>query len=271
MDLSFIILSWNSACYLNACFDSITQKCERESLDFEIIAIDNGSTDESRNIIQSYHQKDNNRYILIALETNRGTTYSRNLGLKIAKGKVICILDSDTEIGEGEFRHLLDHLVYNSEVGLIAPRLVLSDGTIQNSVKKFPTFVGKLLKIPRALFKIPSPNIDFYATDKLSPIQLVDTAISACWFFKRQLIDQVGLLDEKIFYSPEDLDYCIRTHKAGLKVIYWTDLTIIHHTQQISHRSPFSRVSLSHFSGLLYYFHKHGGWLTTSHLYKQPK
>ena len=212
------------------------------------------------------HLKTKTVFFLIPLSINHGTTYSRNLGLKKARSESICILDSDTEIHEGSLRSVLQRLSETPDIGLIAPRLVLTDGTLQHSVKKFPSFLGKLLKIPKAVFKIPSPNLDFYSDDTLSYSFEVDTAISACWFFRRSLLDRVGFLDENIFYSPEDLDYSVRIRKEGLRIIYWPELIIIHHTQQISHRNPFSKVSFSHLGGLIYYYRKHGGWFSTRHL-----
>lgn len=266
MELSFLILTWNSEKNINACLKSIFSKCEEENLIYEIIIVDNGSTDSTKNIIEIYRSARPENICIIYLDRNRGTTYPRNLGLQRARGRVICILDSDTEIREGAICMILKHLKANPAIGLISPKLMLTDGSIQNSVKKFPTFWGKLLKIPKAVFKIPMPDFDFYSNFPFTERKEVDTSISACWFFKRELLDVVGFLDEKIFYSPEDLDYCARIRKAGLKIIYWPDLIIIHHTQQLSHRNPFSNLSLSHFGGLLYYYRKHGGWISNRHL-----
>ena len=268
-DLSFVILTWNSESYLQRCFDSLIAKCQSERLAFEIIVVDNGSSDDSLTIFNRYKRDYPDTFELILLSENTGTTYSRNLGLKQARGNCICILDSDTQFADGNLAEVLQRLAEERQVGLIAPRLQYPDGTVQNSVKRFPTFWHKLSKLPKALLKIPVPNRDFYSDFPFVAERSVDSAISACWFFRKELVEEVGLLDEKIFYSPEDLDYCLRVRKAGRQIIYCPDLTVIHHTQQISHKKPLSKVSLSHFGGLLYYFRKHGGWLSCKGIYRQ--
>ena len=100
MELSFVILTWNSRRYLHGCFDAIIEKCEEEKLEYEVIVIDNGSSDGSRSVFAAYSQEKSDRFRFICLQRNRGTTLPRNLGLDFAKGKYICILDSDTELGK---------------------------------------------------------------------------------------------------------------------------------------------------------------------------
>jgi GT2 family glycosyltransferase len=259
--LSFIILTWNSEEYLERCISSVVEKCSSEKLNCEIILIDNGSSDNCREMIISYQSKYPETLKSILLSHNTGTTYSRNLGLKEASGNYICILDSDTEFKEGSIRNVLNRLK-DKNVGIIAPKLILGNGTVQHSVKKFPTFLHKLLKIPKAIFNLRLPDNDFYEHLPSNNEIRVDSAISACWFFRHELIESVGLLDENIFYSPEDLDYCMRIRKFGLDILYFPQLIIMHHTQQISHKKPFSKNSLSHFLCMFYYFRKHGGWVS---------
>jgi len=267
VNVSFVILTWNSHRFLDKCFKSIIELCDEERLTYEIIVIDNGSTDHSEEVFSYYLKKYPDNFFVELLGRNTGTTFSRNIGLRKSKGEVICILDSDTELREGRLANIFDYLADHPDCGLIAPKLVMRDGCIQNSVKKFPTFLDKLIKIPRAVLGLKTPNKDFYKNFPFQQLTEVDSAISACWFFHRRVLDNVGYLDDKIFYSPEDLDYCVRVRKSNLKSIYWPDFIVFHDTQQISHRKPFSKVSRSHFWGLVYYFRKHGGWFSNSHLY----
>jgi GT2 family glycosyltransferase len=260
-DISFIILSWNSAQYLKWCLDSIVAKCSEERLPYEIIVIDNGSSDSSVAIMRDYEREDPTTFRLLSLDRNGGTTYSRNLGLKISRGNFLCILDSDTELGSGRLKEIIHQLGVRKKVGIVAPCLILPDGSVQNSVKRFPTLWHKLIKIPKILFGIRTRNADFYEDFPFNGKREVDTAISACWIFHRDLLETVGYLDEKIFYSPEDLDYSHRVRKAGYSILYYPNFRVLHHTQQISHKKPFSKTSLSHLGGLLYYYHKHGGWI----------
>ena len=183
-DLSFIILTWNSKKFLPACFGSIAAKCQAEGIEFEIIVVDNGSTDGSAAIFDQFQVNLQGRFRCIPLGKNTGTTYPRNLGLKEAKGRHICILDSDTEMGEGSLLAALNRLQEDASIGLLVPRLLLPDQSVQNSVKRFPTFWQKLSKLPKALFGVRVPNLDFYADFPFAAERPVDTAISACWLFQ---------------------------------------------------------------------------------------
>jgi GT2 family glycosyltransferase len=259
--ISFIILTWNSERYLQGCFTSIINKCNEEKIDFEIIVIDNGSRDFSTQVVERFATNHADNFFLIPLNSNKGTTYSRNLGLKKARGGFLCVIDSDTEFGDGHISAILHILGSCRQIGIIAPRLLLPDGSVQHSVKRFPTMIDKLIKIPRILMGFNTKNSDFYYDFPFADQREVDSAISACWFFRRELLVSVGYLDERIFYSPEDVDYCLRVLKSGYVNVYFPNFTVLHHTQQITHRRPLSRTSISHFMGLLYYFRKHGGWL----------
>lgn len=264
MTLSFIILTWESGHYINKCLSSIASKCLEEEIDYEVIIVDNGSCDNTISIIEKSPIFGKGYVTVVQLEQNYGTTYTRNLGLQKAKGEYICVLDSDTEFGDGHIKPVFEFLIKESSNGLVAPQLVLADGTVQNSVKKFPTFFHKLVKIPKVIFNLQITDSDFYEDFPFVDTTEVDTAISACWFFRKSLLDLVGFLDENIFYSPEDLDFCFRVRKANKKILYYPSLSVLHHTQQISHKTPFSKISFSHFLGLLYYFRKHGGWFSVA-------
>lgn len=265
-ELSFVILSWNSERYLAGCLDSIIHKCSTEGVSFDVIVIDNGSSDGSTGVVRTYQERHPDDIQLISLQHNRGTTYTRNLGLKRVRGVKVCILDSDTELEEGSLSALLQRLETDERIGIIAPRLLLPDGAVQNSVKRFPTMLNKLLKIPRIVFGVRTKNADFYDDFPFAEERQTDTAISACWFFRRELLNNVGFLDEKIFYAPEDVDYSMRVWQAGYSILFYPAFTVLHHTQQITHKKPLSRTSLSHFRGLLYYYWKHGGWLVRPRL-----
>ncbi len=262
VEISFVILSWNSEQYINECLDSIIDKCNIENISFEIFIVDNGSTDRTKTILESYKEEHAEIQIII-LDKNYGTTYPRNLALKRASGKYICVIDSDTKFLSGSlvdvFRYLDDH----EKVGILAPRLILPGGEIQHSVKKFPTLLHKLEKLKKIFGGGTSRDLDFYSEFPFREETPVESAISACWFFRKELLSEIGLLDENIFYAPEDLDFCLRSWRARKDNIYYTKLTVLHNTQQISHQKPLSKIALSHFYGLFYYFKKHGVWFST--------
>jgi len=259
-DISFVSLTWNSEAYVRRCMDSVIAQCAAEDLRCEFTVVDNGSRDRSAEIVREYGSTHGDAVRLIALDRNRGTTYPRNLALRAVKGPVVCILDSDTEYLSGSFRRVIDLLGAHACLGIVAPRLLLPDGSVQHSVKRVPTLLDKLRKVPRILTGRTATRDDFYTTFPFDRCTLVETAISACWFLRASLIAEIGLLDEGIFYSPEDLDYSARVRAAGKQILYNPELTLLHHTQQISHRRPLSVTSLSHLKGLLRFHRRHGGW-----------
>jgi len=243
------------------CVDSVLAQCAAESLRCEFTVVDNGSRDGSADIVREYIAARGEQIRLIALDRNRGTTYPRNLALKTARAPVVCVLDSDTEYLSGSFRGVIDLLASHTSLGIVAPRLLLPDGSVQHSVKRFPTLLDKLRKVPRIVAGRRATRDDFYEAFPFERRTLVETAISACWFLRADLLREVGLLDEGIFYSPEDLDYSARVHEAGKQILYDPELTLLHHTQQISHRRPLSMLSLSHLKGLVRFHRRHGGWI----------
>ncbi len=260
--LSFVVLTWNSARFIDNCIAAIINKCQEEGIPFEVIVVDNGSVDETMEILSRIRRDNENQITLISLGRNRGTTYSRNLGLARSRGEYLCIIDSDTVLGGGSLKGIISHLNGRRETGLVAPRLLLPNGRVQNSVKRFPTLFDKLVKIPRILLGLKTKNYDFYEQFPFKELKEVESAISACWFFRRDLLETVGYLDENIFYAPEDVDYSLRVWKSGHVNVFYPFFTVLHHTQQITHRKPFSRNSISHLMGLAYYYRKHGGWFS---------
>ena len=260
--ISFIILTWNCKRYLNVCLDSIITACRNDKVSFEIIIIDNHSVDGTCDIIGDYQEKFPEMIFAFFLDSNNGTTRTRNMGIKKSRGEYICILDSDTRILSGSLSDVCRRTGNDQNIGIVAPKLVLPDGQVQNSVKKFPSLLDKLAKLPRILFGWQTRNADFYEHFPFQEERKVDQAISACWFLRREVVDLVGLLDEKIFYAPEDMEYCRRMKNFGKFILYFPDFVVLHNTQQISHRNPFSKVSISHFWGLLHYYKKYGGWIS---------
>ena len=267
MDISFVILTWNSQKDIEQCIASIHAYCRADQLTYKIFIVDNGSSSDMLDLLKEIEKQE--EIECIYLDKNYGTTYPRNLALKKVESDYVCVLDSDTELKNGSLKQLISEFESRKDIGLIAPRLILENGDIQNSVKKLPTLMEKLLKLKKILRLGSYHQNDFYEDFPFEQIKEVDSAISACWFFPKSTLDKVGLLDENIFYAPEDVDFSLRVWKAGLKIIYYPYFEILHKTQQISHRSPFSKISISHFMGLLYFYRKHGYWFSRKKIYKK--
>ena len=219
----------------------------------EIFIVDNGSIDSTpqkiKSIVQSYPTVVNP----ILLKRNIGTTRSRNMAIKQASGRYLVILDSDIKLLPGVIIGLRDALEQNSEIGLIVPRLIYPNGRHQKSTDVFPTLLHKAKRF-FWLKRIEKSELPIHPEKGLSE---VDYAISALWMMPHSIIDCVGLLDENIFYSPEDVDYCLRIWKAGRCIMLNSMQVAIHDAQEISRGIRIGKSTFMHTIGLFYFFWKH--------------
>jgi len=253
MGISFVILTYNSEKYIERCIHSIKRSIPGYII-ANIIVVDNGSTDKTCLLLDKM-----NDIRAIKLPKNRGTTYSRNIAIRECNSEYIVIMDSDIEIIKVDWFHLLNQ--FDQMTGIIAPKLQYPDGTIQDSVKKFPKLHVRFKKYINLLFGTSISDTEIYP--ELEIIDFPDTAISAFWVLSQKTIQLVGLFDEIIFYSPEDVDYSARIWGNGLVIKYYKQSEIIHHTQRISHKKPISLISISFILNFLYYFAKHGYFFNT--------
>nr|WP_320013647.1 glycosyltransferase family 2 protein [uncultured Desulfobacter sp.] len=250
MDLSFIILTWNSEQYIKKCLSSIVVSLESSYLSYEVLIVDNGSQDNTVNIIEA--QKGIN-IRLIKLDRNTGTTYSRNIAIQKAIGEFICIMDSDVELRSGTIEKLITNLKENRLLGIAAPKMIYPNGRLQKTTDQFPTIQRKIIRyfFLRQIEKIEETD------RKSNTIREVDYAISALWVLKKDIINKIGLLDENIKYSPEDVDYCLRVWKSGNHILYNPTVFAVHHTQEITRNFKCNKATIEHIKGLFYYFRKH--------------
>lgn len=258
MKLSIIILTWNSITYIENCINSIVQHTGSASSPYEIFVVDNGSSDGTVAVLKELESKFHQLIKLILLTRNTGTTYSRNLALKRAKGEFIAIVDSDVMLTSNIFDKLILFLQENEHVGLVAPRLTYGNNCLQKTTDNFPTFFNKLY---RYFFLKKIEFAEFKNIHSQMP-QEVDYAISAFWVFPSKILVKVGILDEQFFYAPEDVDYCLRVWKSGLKVIYYPLVTAIHDAQEISRKYKMNKAFYEHIKGLIYLFFKHKYFVT---------
>lgn len=253
---AFVVLSWNSEAYIEQCVRSILALSCGE---LGIWVVDNGSTDGTRAIISEIAASDD-RLHPIYESRNLGTTVSRNKAIRaIPQGMdYVCILDSDTVVNQRAFEFMA--LALSDEgIGVVGPTMMSSEGDVQLSGRNLPTLGVKIGKA------IPVGDVSSRAACKEMPdspivdgLQDVGYLLSACWFMPLDSLSRVGLLDEGIFYAPEDVDWCLRCHKAGLRVVRVHDACIIHEYQRLSHKKLLSRTNLEHVKGLIRFFLKHG-------------
>lgn len=253
MQLSIVILTWNSENHIEICLNTLIRSLQRSNIqEYEIFIVDNGSKDHTRSIIKRFQSEHTDKIKVILLDINHGTTFSRNIALKQARGDFISMIDSDIIFSTDVFSPLITILVQDQTIGMAVPRLVYSNGNFQKSTDKFPTILRKVHRY--FLLKQIESN---YKKESCQDYQYVDYAISAFWLMKKEVIDKIGLLDERIFYAPEDVDYCLRIWKSGLRIIYVPSCEVIHNAQEISRGLRINRAFFEHIKGLLYLYIKH--------------
>jgi GT2 family glycosyltransferase len=194
---------------------------------------------------------------LVVNRFNRGVAPGRNQGMRVTSGEYIILLDDDTVIQPGAFDRLLAYMEEHPTVGLCAPKLVNTDGQLQLTCRRFPTLGDKFARqVPLAFAQRICRKVEMvdWAHDT---VRDVDYVIGACQMLRRRALHEVGLLDERIFYGPEDVDLCLRLHQAGWRVVYHPDAMVVHKERRVA-RSMFSLLSWKHGWGLGYFFWKHG-------------
>jgi GT2 family glycosyltransferase len=250
--VSFVVLSRNSARVIDRCVRSLVAQSPGGHGD-EIWVVDNGSTDGSPDVLRALQSEFPDILNVLLLDKNYGTTVSRNLALRRVKGEYVAIVDSDVYAPAGTVHALIAHLGADDRTGLIAPRLIYSNGQLQLSADEFPTVMRKARRF--VALKTMERRMNLMAPP--TGIQPVDYVISAFWLMRRDVMNEIGPLDERIFYSPEDVDYCVRVWKAGYRVAYDTTVHAVHDAQEVSRGFPFRSMALSHMKGLIYLFVKH--------------
>lgn len=265
MFISTVILSYNSDKTLDRCLRDLTYALEPFARENEIFIVDNGSSDSSREIIDEYVIRFPTLVNSIIFENNTGTTFSRNTALKRSSGEYILILDSDAYVNHDALASLVKYLDQNPKTGIAVPRLFYRNGNYQLSCDVFPTLQHKL---KRFLFLREMEGRD----DELKSTSVavnVDYAISACWMIRRDSYLRTGLFDENIFYSPEDVDYCLRTWEGNFKITYVPSAEIVHDAQELSRGFRLSRFHFSHLWGLFYLLRKHRYFWNLTRLYRR--
>ncbi|MCX7779138.1 MAG: glycosyltransferase family 2 protein [Patescibacteria group bacterium] len=260
MKLSIIIVNWQTKNFLEKCLKSIQSygKNYSENIDFETIVIDNNSNDESRKFLSEFKIQ-NSKFKIILNHKNLGFARAVNRGIKLSKGEYILLLNPDTEIKENTFK-ILEFMESHLKIGVCGGKILNSDGTLQNSVRKFPNLVSQifvLLKIHH-FFRNFKPIRNYFALDfDYSKTQEVDQVMGSFFMVRKKLIEEIGFFDEKFFLWFEEVDFCRRAKKAGWQIYYYPEAEIIHQkATSFSQVSPFKN-QWQFNQSLLYYFKKH--------------
>ncbi|MBC8043831.1 MAG: glycosyltransferase family 2 protein [Rhizobacter sp.] len=251
--LSIVIITWKAKELLRRCLQSIYRETTQTL--FDVILIDNASGDGTLEMLASEFPA----VKVIRNAHNRGVAPARNQGLKIAEGEFILILDVDTEITKAALDKMVAFMNRHSTIGILGAKLFFGDGSVQDSCKRYPTvltpFLRRLDFIP-AVKHLPAYRYQTMADWNHDSTIEVDYLIGACQMIRRTVFSEIGYLDDKIFYGPEDIDFCLRARQADWKIVYYHEAEILHYHQRIT-RKLFSAITFKHISGLIYFFRKH--------------
>lgn len=221
IDLSIIIVSYNTKKLTLDCIDSILK--EGSKLKVEIIVVDNGSKDGSVEELRKVWRKNRN-VLLIENKENLGFSKANNQGIRVATGKQILLLNSDTIVKRNSLLALFNFAEKTKDAGVVGSRLLNPDKTVQPSCLNFPTIKNAILEYwfgKKGLF-------EKYAPKGKRPTE-VDAVVGTAFLITTRSLKEVGLLNEKYFFYFEDIDYCRRVWGSGLKVYYLPESEIIHY------------------------------------------
>jgi GT2 family glycosyltransferase len=239
--LSIVIVNWKSKDYLRACLGSVAASAS--DLTLQIIVVDGASFDGCGEMLAAEFP----HVEFIQSHENIGFGGCNNLGAARATAPHLLLLNPDTLVPPGALQSTLAHLRSHPEVGLAAPRLLNTDGSIQTScVRAFPTPVNQALDSDFLRERFPSSQLwgtgRAFASTTPTP---VDAVSGACMMLPTHVFRQVGGFSPEFFMYGEDMDLCKKIRLAGYSIIHLPHATVTHHG------GASSRQQVTHFSTLL--------------------
>lgn len=248
--LSIIILSYNTSGLLFDCLSSLAMV--KEELDFRVIVVDNNSSDDSVKVAESF-KATLPGLMVIKSRKNRGYAGGNNLARDFAKTDHVLFLNSDTTIKKGTLKEVSNYIDGNKSVGAVTCKLLLPDGTLDPDTRRvFPT---PLVSLKRLL----SGNDTIYSYSKYPEdlVHEVDVIQGAFFFARRDALDKVEWFDTDYFLDGEDVDLCWRIKKAGFKIIYYPEVSIIHVKKGSKDKSRGVKTILSGVDSMEIFYKKH--------------
>lgn len=253
--ISICIVTLNARIYLKRCLKSIPKAIN--SLEHEIIIIDNGSVDGTSDLIKkkypnAFYRKN---------RKNLGYTIPMNQAISMARGEYILQLNPDIELSKDSIYRLVKYMNKNKKIGISIPRIVDANGDFQKSSRRGMPTPWAAITYFSGLSRLFSNNKIFtqYRLEHLdeNTISEVDAVSGSCMLIKSSVIDDIGILDENYFAYQEDSDFCFRAKQADWKIVYNPESTITHYTGRGGSRSYPLKTILEWHRSYYYYYNKH--------------
>jgi len=252
ISLSIIILSYNTKDLTIKCIESIIRqyKKELERGEFEIILVDNASTDGSVREIQKSKfksQNDKSKLKIVQNERNLGFAKGCNIGARESKGKYILFLNSDTEVLDRGFLKMVEFLDKNPKVGILGGRLLNIDGSPQPSCGKFYTLFNLFLML------VGAERIGLLRYNP-KEIKKVDWVSGGYMMVRKSLFEKLKGFDEHFFMYVEDMELCYRVKDLGFLTYFYPNVKVFH-KKLGSSKKEFAIINI--YKGILYFYSKH--------------
>lgn len=258
VDISIIIVSWNTRDILYDCIKSTSS--QTSDIDYETIVVDNASTDGSTEMVKTRFPQ----VVLIDNSENRGFAAANNQGIKVAKGRYVLLLNSDTVVLDQAIAKIVSFADDNPEAAVVGCRVLNPNGTLQRTCFMFPSLLNMFLSTAY-LYKF-FPRSRFFGREQMSwwnrdDVREVDVVTGCFMLVRREAIEPVGVMDERFFMYGEETDWCYRFKKAGWKILFTPDAEIIH-LGGASSKQMKSEMVLQVRSSILHFFKEHRGVLS---------
>lgn len=226
IDLSVIIVSYNTKDLIGNCLDSI--KLSKDRFFWEVFVVDNASEDSSPEFLKKNYPWVN----LVLNEKNLGFAKAVNLAIRKAKGRYILLLNPDTILERNTLLEMITFMDKNPQIGISTCRVEMPNGEIDwASHRGFPTpwrsfaYFSRLAKLfPRTRI-FGGYHLEF---EDLAKPHEVDSPCGAFYLIRQEVVKKIGLFDEDYFIFAEDLDFSFRTKEAGYKIFYYPKVKVIH-------------------------------------------
>jgi GT2 family glycosyltransferase len=256
--LSIVIVTWNGKKYALECLNSLRDP--GMSLSTEIIVVDNGSTDGTPEAIHELFPT----VKVIENGSNLGFAKANNVGVKLAKGKYICLINSDVVVPPCTLKNMFAYMEQNPTIGVLGPKMISPEGGVGRSVMWLPTVWNTLCcafglhVVFRNSRLLGGFEASGYSYDRTEDVEVLTGWF---WMVRRTALEQVGPLDEQFFMYGEDIDWCYRFRQAGWRVVFYCDAQALHYGAASSGNQPV-RFHIEMRRANLQCFRKHHGWLS---------
>ncbi len=252
-DLSIVTISMNHGHFLKGLCESLEK--ESDSVNFEMVMIDNCSLDDTCSIIQNEFPWVN----LIINSESKNFSYNNNHGFSLSRGRYVLFLNPDIVVLDGALETLVAFMDDNPDVGVCGPRLLNPDMSHQPSFRKYSTPKILLMRGLKLDSFFPDSRClkDYFMDDVTVDFPInVDWLMGSAMMFRRNAFEKVSGFDERYPLYFEDQDLCRRTWESNYRVTFIPQAEMIHYYGRDSAKSPLSKRARMHYISMFYYLYK---------------